>query len=311
MGADANQERTPRVLLATAEGSWDTDEDAEELTSALDARDIPNAPAVWTDPRIRWDDAELVVVRSTWDYAPRRDEFVSWAHRVQRGTRLANPAAVIQWNTDKAYLGELAGAGFPAVPTEFVEPGRVDLLPSVLRTVAEAGEFVVKPSVSAGSKDTGRFRPDEMDRALRLADAISTGGRTVMVQPYLASVDSDGETGLVYFDGEFSHAFNKARMLAPGADPEPGLYAPERINPSDTEGVQHRLAEGLLEFVEGTLGDSLRGSPLLYARVDLVADDSGRPVLMELELTEPSWFLATDPASPGRAAAAIAARLGH
>lgn len=311
MGADANHERIPQVLLATAEGSWDIDEDAGALTSALDARGIPNAPAVWNDPSVRWGAAELVVVRSTWDYAPRRDEFVAWAHGVQRVTRLANPVQVIRWNTDKAYLDELAGAGFPVVPTEFVAPGRGNRLPAVLEAMADRGEFVVKPSISAGSRDTGRFRSDEMDRALHLADSISSGGRTVMVQPYLASVDSDGETGLVYFDGKFSHAFNKARMLTPGADPEPGLYAPERINPSDTDNRQHRLAEGLLEFVGARFGDALGDSPLLYARVDMVAGDDGRPVLMELELTEPSWFLATDPASPGRAAAAIASRLEH
>lgn len=306
MGPDANRDSTPSVLLATAKGSWELDEDAPLLTAALQAAGIGCAPAVWTDGSVRWVDADLVVVRSTWDYAPLRDEYVAWAHRVASTTTLANPADVIEWNTDKRYLAELGAAGFPVVPTMFVAPSEAAALPKKVLAASTGGELVVKPSVSAGSKDTGRFASTETERAMELAGEIAHSGRTVMIQPYVPSVDVEGETGLVYFDGAFSHAFNKGPMLERGAAPEPGPYAPERIRASRADAGQRELAGAVIAHVAQSFG----AAPL-HARVDMVTGADDQPMLMELELTEPSWFLSTDPASPARAASAIAARLGR
>ena len=292
------------VLLATAAGAWEDDADATALLSALAEVGVAAAPAVWDDPSVRWADASLVVVRSTWDYAPRRDQFIDWARRVQRATTIANHADVIAWNTDKRYLSELAGAGIAVVPTSFCAPWDTAGVARSLRSAAAGGEFVVKPSVSAGSRDTGRFGPDELHRAATLSAAIAAGGRTSMVQPYQASVDTLGETGVVCFDGRISHCFNKAPLLERGADPQPGLYTPERVVASTASETQLALAHQALEFVEKRFG-----SPPLYARVDMVAADDGTPMLLELELTEPAWFLHTDPGSPGRAATAIRSRI--
>lgn len=307
MGPDANRRSgSPRVLLATAAEAWELDEDAEPLLEALRDREIDAGPAVWDDPAVDWAQAELVVVRSTWDYAPRRAQFLEWARRVAAATTLANAPEVLAWNTDKRYLQDLAAAGVPVVPTDFVGPAepaprRAALLAEAL---AHGGEVVVKPSVSAGSKDTGRFGADELDDAAALSARICAEGRTVMVQPYLGSVDEVGETGLVYFHGEFSHAFNKAALLAPGGEAQHGLFALERIAPATASDPQRRLGEEILAGVVDRFG-----SVPLYARVDLLAAGDGSPVLLELELAEPSWFLGTDPLAAGRAAGAIDAEL--
>ncbi len=107
--------------------------------------------AVWDDPSVDWDAFDLVVVRSPWDYTHDREAFVAWAHSVPR---LVNPAPVLAWNTDKRYMGDVAAAGIPVVETTFLAPG--DVLPDEL-----PAELVLKPTVSAGSADTGRFRPAE------------------------------------------------------------------------------------------------------------------------------------------------------
>lgn len=307
MGPDASPSADQGlVLLATSAAAWEQDEDAEPLLAALERLGVEARPAVWDDPSMDWGAARLVVVRSTWDYPRRRDEFVRWAWRVGALSRLANPADVIEWNTDKRYLAEVTAADVPVVETEFLGPearaGGRDLR---LRTLADRyAEFVVKPSVSAGSKDTGRFLASEVDDATGLVTRICGEGRTAMVQPYLGSVDEVGETGLVYFEGRFSHAFNKAALLAPGGETDHGLFALERIDPATATPQQRDLGARMLELVAERFG-----IVPLYARVDLLEAGDGSPVLLELELTEPSWFLVSDPDAADRAAAAIGARL--
>lgn len=306
MGTSANPTTSP-VLLATAAGAWELDEDAPALLDALRGAEVAAAPAVWDDPTVDWASAPLVVVRSTWDYARRRDEFLQWADRVASLTTLHNPPAVLRWNTDKRYLSDLVCAELPVVDTVFLDhERRPDEVATALRAEWEcAADLVVKPAVSAGSKDTGRFGPDDLEDAVALVSSIAASGRTTMVQPYLGAVDSSGETGLVYFDGAFSHAFAKGALLTDRGVAEHGLFALETIEPRHATTDELRLADEVVAHTVERFGDVP-----LYARVDLLRGDDGTPVLLELELAEPSWFLATDPASSGRAAAAIAGRLG-
>jgi O-ureido-D-serine cyclo-ligase len=268
------------------------------------------APRAWDDPRASWDDALLVVVRSTWNYTRRRDAFLEWSERVASVSTLCNPPPVLRWNTDKAYLHELEGAGIPIVPTALVEPGlgvaeRHELLVELSRRFADdAAEIVVKPTVSAGAKDTGRFGIAELDAAIALSDRIAGSGRTTMVQPYLPAVDRVGETGMVFFDGVLSHSFEKGALLAPGGEADHGLFALEQIAPRAASDDEMELAADVIAETQRRFG------VLLYARVDLLRDGEGRPRLLELELSEPSWFLDTDPSAAARAARAIAARIG-
>jgi glutathione synthase/RimK-type ligase-like ATP-grasp enzyme len=267
-----------RIALATCAAFPDGDPDDAHLAAAL-----PEAAfAVWDDPAVDWSAFELVVIRSTWDYQERRDEFLAWIRSVPR---IINPPAVVEWNTDKRYLGELPGA----VPTEYVEPGGEFAAPD--------GEYVIKPTVSAGSRHTARFAPGEEARAAALVAEIHAGGRTAMVQPYVPSVDELGETALLYFDGVFSHAIRKGPILRPGQEPTSEVFAAEEIGPRDPPADERALADAIVARV----GD------LAYARVDLVRGPDG-PQLLELELTEPSLFFGHRPGSAERFAAAIRRR---
>lgn len=286
-----------RIALATSAEFPDLDEDGPVLRAALSGRGLAAEPAVWTDARVDWSSYDLVVVRSTWDYAPRRDEFLAWADRVGAATRLVNAPDVLRWNTDKAYLRDLAAAGLPVVDTSWLEPGDEVVLP-------EQGEYVVKPAVSAGSKDTNRYLAAEHgDRAARHARDLLAAGRAVMVQPYLPAVDTYGETALLFFAGEFSHAVRKGPMLQPVMDFVAGAFQVERIAPRVPSDAEREVAERVL--------DALRFDrhALAYARVDLVPGVDSAPTLLELELTEPSMFLVHDEAAGHRAADRFAAAL--
>jgi hypothetical protein len=274
------------IALATAAAVAALDPDDRPLLELLDAE-----PAVWDDPAVDWDAYDLVVLRSTWDYTARRDEFLAWARRM--GDRLVNPPGVLAWNTDKRYLGDLAAAGLPVVDTRFLAPGE-PLAPP-------AHEFVVKPVVSAGARDTTRYAPGE-DAGGHVA-ALHAAGRTVMVQPYLDGVDAAGETALLYFGGELSHAVRKGALLVDGAQFDPsGLYVQEDIRPREPSAEERAAGDAVMAWVRERFGD------LLYARVDLLPAPDG-PRLLELELTEPSLFFGFAEGAAERFAALVQARL--
>lgn len=305
MTQDARSGHTPRlVLLATAADCWALDEDADELLDALSRAGMRAEPAIWDDPSLDWGEAAAVVVRSTWDYPLRREEFLAWAERVARVTTLVNPPEVLRWNTDKRYLGDLADRGVPVVPTVFLEYAENNATAMIEAAMEHTGQVVVKPSVSAGSRDTARFDDRHTAGAVALAEQITSGGRTAMVQPYLESVDTHGETGLVYFGGEFSHGFNKAALLTDIGAIDRGMFALESIAAQQPTDEQRSLAEAVLAVAADRFG-----VVPTYARIDMLADADATSVLLELELTEPSWFLATDPAASDRAAAAISATI--
>ena len=151
------------------------------------------------------------MLRSPWDYVPPPG-------RLRRLGRVAcpgwlNPADVVAWNTDKTYLRELAAAGVPVIPTDCVAPGRVvDARPPT-------GEWVVKPTVSAGSQDTGRYALAGRSASWPRPHVarLTAAGRTAMVQPYLAAVDTAGETAVLFSRRRrrlaYSHAIRKGPML--------------------------------------------------------------------------------------------------
>lgn len=285
---------TAEVALATCAGIPDGDADDRLLIAPLAARGVRAVPAVWDDPAVHWASFDGVVVRSTWDYPPRRHDFVSWARQTAQVTRLWNPTAVLEWNTDKRYLRDLEEGGVPVLPTTFVQPGGPVVLP--------AGDYVVKPAVSAGAKDTARYGPGQEDTARAHAQRLHAGGRVVMLQPYAASVDEHGETALVYLDGTFSHAIRKGPLLRRGGPEVRGLYAPEEITPRQPNAAERAVGEAVMDAVPAGR------DALLYARVDLVGTPEG-PLLLELELTEPSLFLATASGAADRLASSVAGRL--
>ncbi len=283
----------PAIALATCSAVPDLDEDESLVIPALAARGLSAVPAVWDDSSVRWHDHELVVVRSTWDYAERRDEFLAWSASLPR---VLNSCAVLEWNTDKVYLRELAARSIPVVPTVWIEPG------FAMGSALPDGELVVKPAVSAGARNTSRYRGEDARDVRGHIDRLLADGRTVMVQPYLRSVDEDGETALIYFGGSFSHAVNKAALLTVPGRATSGLWEPERITPRQPRADERDLAEDVLDALPWPRGD------LLYARIDVVRGPEGAPLVLELELAEPSLFLGCADGAAERFADAIAAR---
>ncbi|OLT54316.1 RimK family alpha-L-glutamate ligase [Cellulosimicrobium sp. CUA-896] len=299
---------SPRVALATCSVLPQLDPDDAPLVGALEARGVAAEIAVWDDPDVDWDAYDAVVVRSTWDYSARRDEYVAWASRVPR---LLNTGRVLRWNTDKGYLRELESAGVPVIPTLWLDPERNLSSRAIHTRLPAQGDFVIKPVVSAGAKDTGRYQPGEAHSrglAIQHAKNLLASGREVMVQPYVTSVDTAGEARLVFVDGELSHVVRNNAHLTGPHHPTRGLYPQERMSAVDATDEQVEVARRTLQVAADAVADG-DVSSFLYARVDLVATNDGRPVVIELELTEPSLFLALAPGALDRFAGAIAARV--
>jgi glutathione synthase/RimK-type ligase-like ATP-grasp enzyme len=199
--------------------------------------------------------------------------------------RILNSVDVLRWNTDKRYLATL---GMDTIPTAFLPPGDPFVTPEA--------PFVVKPSVGAGSIGAARYDAGD-ERAHDHVRDLHAAGKTVMVQPLLEAVDHAGEVALHYVGGVFSHAVRKAAMLRRGGDPGEGLFVEERISAAEPSEDELELAERALDAVPFERGE------LLYARVDLLPG----PVLLEVELTEPSLYLGYSEGAAERFADAVAA----
>ena len=282
------------VAIATNRLTEDPDEPA--LTDALAREGVRAVPAAWDDEGVDWGGFAATVIRSTWDYPLHYEDFVAWIGTVDR---LINPADVVAWNADKRYLSDLS---CPTVPTLFVAPGE--------RPPDWDREMVVKPSVSAGARNTGRFAPEFAPDAQALLERIHASGRTALVQPYLRSVDELGETALVFIAGQLSHELHKRPVLAPdevAPTTEDRLAVAKAMLEADlvvaraAREDERALARAIVAEISGRFGTPL------YARVDLVRDDEGRPVLLELELIEPRLYFAEASGAAERFAAAVLA----
>ena len=274
------------IALVTARAARGLDEDMPPLERALRETGAQVTIADWDDDGVEWSRFDLALLRSTWDYTQRASEYLDWARRVSGQTRLLNPLAVVRWNIDKHYLAELARADVPVVPSAFVEPDddAQAAVTAFLDAYPQAADFVVKPCVGAGSLDAQRHRREERGAAIAHLQRLLAARRSVLLQPYLHSVDEQGETALLFFEGEFSHAIRKGPMLGGGASVAGGLFVTEQITPREASAPEIEIAKQALAVMPFP-------QPLLYARVDLIRDEGGSPRLLELELTEPSVFL--------------------
>ncbi|HEY8051546.1 MAG TPA: hypothetical protein VIE42_01945 [Steroidobacteraceae bacterium] len=276
---------TAVVALVSARAARREDEDLPPLVAAFSAAGVQVTIVDWDDPQVEWARFDVALLRSTWDYTQRLPEFLAWVERAAALTRLLNPAPVVRWNADKHYLQELSQAGLPVVATAFVEPAMdAQVALAQFLTAESCAEFVVKPAVSAGSRDTRRHartdRPEALTHVRRLLDAQ----RSVLLQPYLPAVDAHGETALIFIAGRFSHAIRKGALLPAGAPATRALFAPEQITARSAQADELEVAERVLA--------ALPFGALTYARVDLIRDASHAPRLLELELIEPSLFFA-------------------
>ena len=281
-----------RIGFVTSAELRDLTPDDRSVVPLLASRGVEVVPIVWTEPLPRGLDA--LVLRSTWDYHLRLDDFLAWVASVEAaGLPLWNAPAAVRWNVHKGYLLDVEARGIPLVPTHHAVRGSKISLPALLREAGWA-EAVVKPSVSGGAFETWRAGPGEAD-ALRFARQLAA--MDCLVQPFLPELVSNGEWSLLFFRGRYSHAVLKRPVNGDFRVQEEfgGAFAP--AEPSTA----------LLSAAQAAL--EAAGHPTLYARVDGVVR-GGRFEVMELELVEPSLFLATGPGAAERFAEEILAVLG-
>jgi O-ureido-D-serine cyclo-ligase len=293
----------PRIALVTARVARPLDDDLAPLTAALEGVGAHVEIEDWDDAAVDWATFDLALLRSPWDYSRRLPDFLAWAQEVSRLTTLINPLPVVRWNTDKHYLAELIHAGVPTVPSHFIEPGE-DASTGLQRFFAVHPaliDFVVKPAVSAGSRDTERYSRDDVEAATTQAHRLLDKGRAVLLQPYLDRIDDLGERSMLYYAGEFSHAVRKGALLKRGEPPLDALLRKELVSASEVNADELRVgAAALAAQPFGTLA---------YARVDLVRAGDGTPCVLELELSEPSMFFAFSAGAAERFAAVVLASI--
>jgi len=286
-GANAKHLTHMRIALVTTFTLPRPDTDLPILVEAFSQRETRAEIVAWDNASMDWSCFDAVVVRSTWNYVDHFEAFTAWIDRVSRCTKLLNTRDTLVWNLHKRYLLELAGAGIAIVPTELVEAGRH---PDWVSVHHGFEELVVKPAVSAGSFATIRVHRSDSRRAYTHREDHRS--RDMLVQPLLASVLAHGEINLVYFSGQFSHAVQKGARWDGDREQSRGL-----VQPTEDE---RALANRILEVVRA------RGLGIpTYARIDLARDAAGNPLLMELELVEPSLFLDRAPAHADRFVGAV------
>lgn len=250
---------------------WEVDD--QPLIDALDAKGATVHRPAWTED-VDWNQFDISIIRTTWDYHSRKVEFVKWCKKVPR---LYNNAKIVEWNTHKSYLRELEQHGVLIAPTVWIPKGSPIDLNNIMKELKVEKGFI-KPQVGASASDTLRFSTTEYDNAQLFLEQHNH--QDMMVQPYLESVETAGELSAVFIDGKFTHGVQKIPVKGDyrvqddfGASDMPYTFTPDEIE----------LMTRTLDFVP-------MHEELLYARFDYLRDDCGKLVLNELELVEPSLF---------------------
>ena len=278
---------TIALRIATCRVLPEPDPDEAPLAAALAAGGFAAQLLGWDDPAIDWDAPIPTILRSTWNYPLAPDAFLAWLDRIAAAGPVINPPDVVRGNLHKRYLLDLAARGVPVVPTTLVERGQ-----SCELAAFGASSIVIKPEIGAASLGTRRFAPGDPAALAHLATLTATGA--ALVQPYVASIDHHGERALVWIDGELSHAIRKAPRFSGDHERVTGPFAV-----TDDERAVAEAA--LAPFADR----------ILYGRVDVARDATGQPMVLELELIEPSLYFVQRPAAADRFVAALRRRLGR
>jgi glutathione synthase/RimK-type ligase-like ATP-grasp enzyme len=293
-----------KIALVTAVAARGTDPDEQPVIDALAGAGFEVDVQPWDDQTVRWSDYDLAIIRSTYDYMDHLEKFFAWLGAVSAMTTLANPFAAVKWSLDKHYFQELTAAGVPVVPSLFVEPGQ-----SSDTALGAFDRFVVKPCVGCGSRGVSSYdvigHPEHKDAARSHMRALLDEGLSVMVQPMISSVPTRGELPMVFFGGTFSHGASKRVSIPSGGELITGLFAPEDNRPIQPTQREIEVATQAMNAVPESVGK------LLYGRVDLVWGDDGEPLVLEVELAEPSLFFAQSPLSVANLVAAVRAMLAR
>jgi glutathione synthase/RimK-type ligase-like ATP-grasp enzyme len=250
-------------------------------------RGVSFETAYWDDATLPAQGFDAAIIRSCWDYTSRREEFEARITRHEtEGLRVFNSSAVVRWNAQKTYLDDLGGLSIPTIWS--ADFGALDVARAF--DAFSAAEIVAKPQVGAGSRNTIRLKRNQWSEA----DLIDGPRGAAMIQPYLSSIESEGERSLFWFGGKAAHAIRKV--------PNAGAWYANRNEAARFFAEEAPTAAR--EAAERALGFAPRD--LLYVRVDLVRDDGGHWRVIEVEAIEPYLFLAFAPAATGLFVDAVA-----
>jgi glutathione synthase/RimK-type ligase-like ATP-grasp enzyme len=261
------------------------------LVDAGQKRGIDFEIAYWDEPDLAQRGFDAAIIRTTWDYHERPEVFLASLEAHERGgLPVFNRSEIVRWNMRKTYLRELGASAIETIWSERADARAVAQAFDAL----DAAEIVVKPQVGAGSRETVRLKRSSWSEA----DLIDGPRGAAMIQPYLKSIETEGERSLFWFGGQFSHAIRKA--------PHPGEWLANM--PAKATFAADSASASAMRAAEAARERAPRD--LLYVRIDLVLGDDGQWRVIEIEAIEPYLFFDFAPEGAEVFAGAIARVLG-
>ena len=260
------------------------------VTDALHALGYRTKRVSWSDATVKWDEADWIVIRTTWDYFDRLPEFKLWLNRIPK-PKIINPFTLLQWNIDKHYLNDLAKKNLSVVPTKIIPKGSIA---NLLERVAEwdASEFIIKPTIAGAARLTYRLKRDELTSfEPKLMEFLAH--EDFIIQPFVANVISFGELSLMVMGGVYTHGVRKQVKRGDFRVQDDFGGTVEAYQASKEE---QNLAEQVVAQIQ---------PQPVYARVDLLRNDAGDWMVSEVELVEPELWFRFSPDAATQYAAAI------
>lgn len=243
------------------------------LLQGFEAQGFQAWPIVWSRPNIDWNQFDIALIRSTWDYLDEQELFLHVLSQIEASScRLFNPLATIRWNIDKHYLFDLDKWGVPIIPT-FLE-ANVDT--GALQKMffdKQWQSVILKPTVGLGGSHSYRVPLNELDNTLTTLRA-SQPRHEYLIQPFIEDIVTEGEWSFIYFNRQLSHVLLK--KPAPDDYRVQGVYG-GTVQPAEPQSRDLLQAEAVIAKLP---------FDILYARLDFVRV-GGNLSVIEVELIEP------------------------
>jgi len=265
-------------------GAYDTttvESEDDKLLYFLKEKGFTIDLVIWNNPHINWEDYQVAILKSPWDYFDLIEDFYTWLDLLAtKKVKLLNPVNVVRWNSDKRYLKEIEAAGLKIIPSIFInKQNRVSL--KHFFDELNTDKLIVKPCISGGAKNTFKVTIDHVEAVNHQLNHLLQE-EDFIIQPFLPEILESGEWSFIFFNGTYSHSLIKKA--------KPGDF---RVQPAHGGSVHpqnpdHDLIAMAQQYVD------LFAKNCLYARVDGTFVN-GEFLLMELELIEPFLFLNTAP----------------
>ena len=247
------------------------------LREALEKEGFTTARVAWDDNTFDWTKTRVILFRAIWDYFERFNEFELWLQKVKTQTRLLNSADIIYWNIDKHYLGDLIKSGVHVAPTRFIALNE-DLTLAALFKETGWSTAVLKPCISGAGLDTYKLHHSTCEAFEETFQELIQN-KAMLFQPFLKNIQEKGEISLMIMDGQYTHAILKKA--------KPGEF---RVQ-DDHGGTVHPYTPTPLEIEFAEQAVAACAHRPVYARVDIIEDNTGALSVAELELIEPElWF---------------------